>query len=87
MVLMVFSQFLLEGEDVLNDVPFTFEVSAAMSDLNDFCFGSHFGITNWRRFMFPTFWTHQDLISKVLAVTMPSGKVTCNRRLLSHVQQ
>ena len=49
---MVFSQFLLECEDILNDVPFTFELSAAMSDLNDFCFGSQFGITDLGLFMF-----------------------------------
>ena len=49
---MVFSQFLLECEDVLNDVPLTFELFAAMCDLNDFCFGSHFGITDLGRFMF-----------------------------------
>ena len=49
---MLFSEFLLECEDILNDVPCTFELSAAMCDLNDFCFGSHFGITDLELFMF-----------------------------------
>ena len=59
---MVFSQFLLEC-DILNDVPFTFELFAAMSDLNHFCFGSHFGITDLKCSLLQTFCRHQDSIS------------------------